>query len=75
MILRPYQSEAVSRVAELEAQGVSRILLVAPTGAGKTVLAAELIRQRAAAGARCLFLAHRRELIRQTSDKLRRRPA
>lgn len=71
MILRPYQTSAVDRVAELEAAGVSRILLVAPTGAGKTVLAAELIRQRAGNGARCLFLAHRRELIRQTSDKLK----
>jgi DNA repair protein RadD len=71
VILRPYQTAAVDRVAELEAAGVSRILLVAPTGAGKTVLAAELIRQRAATGARCLFLAHRRELIRQTSDKLK----
>lgn len=68
MKLRDYQREAADEVSSLEKAGVSRILCIAPTGAGKTVLAAELLRRRA--GARCLVLAHRRELIRQTSDKL-----
>lgn len=68
MILRDYQARAADEVEALERAGVTRILCIAPTGAGKTVLAAEMLRRRA--GARCLFLAHRRELIRQTSDKL-----
>lgn len=71
MKLRDYQDDAATEIDRLELAGESRILAIAPTGAGKTVLAAELLRRRALQGARCLFLAHRRELIRQTSDKLK----
>jgi superfamily II DNA or RNA helicase len=56
---------------ELEiATGRRRILLVAATGAGKTVIAGAIIAQDVAQGRRVLFLAHRRELIRQASTKL-----
>ena len=47
-----------------------RVLLVAPTDAGKTVIAAAIILSWLAAGRRVLFLAHRRELINQASRKL-----
>jgi superfamily II DNA or RNA helicase len=50
--------------------GISKICLVAPTGAGKTVIAAEIIRKTVANGKRVLVLAHTREIIRQTSTKL-----
>jgi superfamily II DNA or RNA helicase len=40
---------------------------VAPTGAGKTVIAAAII---AGAARRVLVIAHRREIVNQTSDKL-----
>ena len=43
-------------------------ILQAATGAGKTVILAEIVRR--AAGQRVLVLAHRRELVRQTSKKL-----
>ena len=65
MKLRPYQIEAV-RAAE----GAKRIVLCAPTGSGKTVIAVELIARELAAGRRVLFAAHRRELIRQPFCKL-----
>lgn len=42
-------------------------LLHAATGSGKTVTAAHMLKRLAAAGKRCLFIAHRREIIRQTS--------
>src|SRR5437867_1566491 len=58
--LRPYQAKAVAEIAAAEQR---RLMLVAPTGSGKTVIAAEVIRE---AGAHVLFLAHRRELIFQT---------
>jgi superfamily II DNA or RNA helicase len=62
--------DVIARV-ELEiAAGRRRILLVAPTGAGKTVIAAARIAQEIAHGRRVLFLAHRRELIQQASAKL-----
>jgi superfamily II DNA or RNA helicase len=68
--LRDYQAAADDRIDALEREGVPRILAVAPTGAGKTVLAAHAMGKRALRGLRCLFLAHRRELIYQTSRKI-----
>lgn len=66
--LRPYQLSAIERTEQLLADGVRAALLVAPTGAGKTVIAAELIRR--AGDEHVLFLAPRRELIHQTCRKL-----
>src|SRR5262249_31299932 len=68
--LRAYQRSVIADIwAAIEA-GQCRILLVAPTGSGKTVIAAELIGGALAQGKRVLFLAHRRELIGQASRKL-----
>lgn len=64
--LRPYQLEVIE---ELKAQP-RRKVLTAPTGSGKTVIAAELIRAAVADGKRVIFVAHRRELIHQAADKL-----
>lgn len=44
--------------------------MVAPTGAGKTVIAAEMIRRASEKGSTIYFLAHRTELIDQCSEKL-----
>jgi superfamily II DNA or RNA helicase len=69
-ILRDYQTRAIERIAETFGAGNRSPLLVAPTGSGKTVIAAELIRRAVDAGERCLFLAPRRELVHQTCEKL-----
>jgi len=61
--LRPYQLTAITDAARRR-----RPLIVAPTGSGKTVIAAELIRR--AENKHVLYLAHRRELIHQARDKL-----
>jgi superfamily II DNA or RNA helicase len=68
--LRPYQHRAVEEVERLWAQGLRSVLLVAPTGAGKTVIAAEMIHRAEARHERVLFLAPRRELIAQAAEKL-----
>jgi superfamily II DNA or RNA helicase len=66
-ILRPYQLELVGRFCGMVRDGVHRILAVAPTASGKTVIAAEIIRGYFEAGQRVMVLAHRREIIAQTA--------
>jgi len=68
--LRPYQLEAVERVRKEIRSGATRVLVVAATGAGKTVLASHIIVRSVAGGRRVLFVAHRRELIDQCYRKL-----
>ena len=58
-MLRDYQ-EAMIRNARVSLATNKRILLVGPTGCGKTVLALEMIRGAVARGRRVLFLCHRR---------------
>lgn len=69
-ILRPFQIKAVDDVEAAIASGKRRLLLVAPTGAGKTVMLAELVRRTVGRGGQALVLAHRRELVGQASRKL-----
>lgn len=70
MELRPYQVEVIDEYNRVIAAGKRRVILVAPTGAGKTVLASAIIKAAVAAGQKVLVLAHRREIITQTSAKL-----
>jgi superfamily II DNA or RNA helicase len=71
MNLRPYQSEAIAGVRDAFRQGHKRVLLVAPTGAGKTVMFSHLTQALAAAGNRVLLLAHRDFLLDQIAGTLR----
>jgi superfamily II DNA or RNA helicase len=68
--LRPYQAHAIHQIDTLVAQGTRRILVVAPTGAGKTSIAGSLILRAVSQGQQVLFLAHRRELIVQAWRRL-----
>lgn len=68
--LRPYQQAAVEHVAARWRAQVRRIVLVAATGSGKTILAARFILGAAAKGKRALFLVHRREIIAQAWGKI-----
>lgn len=68
--LRAYQHDAIQALRHSIAGGSRFPLLVMPTGAGKTLVAAEIIRSAVAKGRQALFLAPRRELVLQTSDKL-----
>lgn len=67
--LRDYQHEGKEAVLE-EWKTHNSTLLVQATGLGKTVLAAEIIRQ--CQPWRTLFLAHRAELIYQAKEKIER---
>jgi DNA repair protein RadD len=68
--LRPYQQSGNKAILDCVERLERRILLVLPTGGGKTVSAAGLIRHALESGQRVLFVAHRRELIHQTFCKL-----
>ena len=71
MELRPYQQAALAACQE-HWRDFRRLLLVLPTGTGKTIIFANLAANEAAAGRQTLILAHRDELIQQAADKLNR---
>jgi len=68
--LRPYQGAIIAQCNQIIANGQRRPLIVAPTGAGKTVIAAAIIKTAVADLRRVLVLGHTREIIKQTSLKL-----
>ena len=70
MQLRPYQIEGIDRVRNEFRVGAKSVVLVAPTGSGKTVVSSDVMRSAVRKGSEILFLAHRMELITQTCDKL-----
>lgn len=70
LTLRPYQQQAVHDLRLAYRDGARAPLLVAPTGMGKTVIMADILRSLAARGRSAMVLVHRRELIAQTSAKL-----
>lgn len=67
---RPYQARAIEQLRVHIRRSIRKLLLVAPTGSGKTVMAAAIIVGAIANGLRVLFFAHRRELIKQAFVKL-----
>jgi len=69
MALRSYQELAIAQVRGAFAQH-SKVLLVMPTGSGKTVVFSEICRLANEKGNSVLILVHRRELLKQASDKL-----
>lgn len=72
MTLRPYQQEAHDAIMDMWASGTDRLLLVLPTGTGKTIVFAAVTKDRVKQGSRVLILAHRGELLDQASDKIRK---
>jgi superfamily II DNA or RNA helicase len=67
MKLRPYQQEALEAVRASYKRKHRKVLVVMPTGTGKTVLFAEI--SRLAKGP-VLVLAHRQELVEQAREKI-----
>lgn len=70
MELRPYQQEAREAIFEQWDSGVSKTLLVLPTGCGKTIVFAKVTEDCVRRGDRVLILAHRGELLEQAADKI-----
>lgn len=68
MQLRPYQDDLIKSARAEMARGSHRVLIVAPCGAGKTILSAFMASEHAKRGGQVLFLAHRRELNEQAAE-------
>ena len=68
MKMRPYQIECTDSVYEAWRQHQA-VLVVLPTGMGKTVVAAEMVCRWPGDG-RWLFVAHLREILYQTQDTI-----
>nr|WP_300825546.1 DEAD/DEAH box helicase [uncultured Acetatifactor sp.] len=70
MELRPYQKEAKDAILKQWGDGVKKVLLVLPTGCGKTIVFAKVTEDCVRQGRRVLILAHRGELLEQAADKI-----
>ncbi len=68
--LRPYQEDAIEAARECVRAGKTAVVLVAPTGAGKTTIASAIARKPVETGRTLLFIAHREELLEQARDRL-----
>lgn len=67
--LRDYQIDMIERTRDALRTN-QRVVLQAPTGAGKTVVAAYMLDQAQKRGMTAMFLVHQNELIKQTSASL-----
>lgn len=70
MELRPRQVAAVEAVREAYRRGKRRVLLVSPTGTGKTEMYLSIVHSALARGNKVLVLASQEELIEQPGRKL-----
>lgn len=68
--LRDYQLDAVERIRIAIRQGHRKILVVSPTGSGKTVIGTHIMDNTAKNRKSSIWVAPRREIIHQTSRKL-----
>lgn len=66
--LREYQSDAIEQARQAIRDGAKNVLICAPTGGGKTVIASALIEANQSKGKRSAFVVDRLSLIQQTSD-------
>ena len=71
MPLRPRQATAIQHVREAYRAGKRAPILVAPTGFGKTHTAAAIIQSALDKGKTIWFLAHLREILDDTANRLR----
>lgn len=69
--LRPYQSKLINDLYGQLRQGYRRVVLVAGTGAGKTVISGQICAHAESKGSRLLFLVHLDVLVGQTYEKMK----
>jgi ATP-dependent helicase IRC3 len=71
VVLRPYQAKALAQILACKDRGLERVLVVMPTGTGKTTLFSALVGEfQRQYSRRSLVLAHRRELLEQARARI-----
>lgn len=70
LTLHSDQQNAAEEIATHWLNGTRRVLLVMPTGTGKTYVAAEMARRELLAGGKVLIVGHRREILNQIDGRL-----
>ncbi|WP_036488307.1 DEAD/DEAH box helicase [Myxosarcina sp. GI1] len=70
--LRPYQKKVVSEAYNLIRFRRKRILIFAPTGGGKTIIASRIVADAVSRGKKIVFVVHREILIAQTFAKFQK---
>lgn len=66
MKLRPYQERIIDEARSLMQKGQRSLLVQSPTGSGKTLLTAHMLKTAAEKGMASWFIVHRRELVKQS---------
>jgi len=69
--LRDYQKDCLVAISDASKADIWKPLVSLPTGTGKTVIFAYILRHIAQSGGRSLVLVHRDELLHQAEDKLK----
>ena len=69
LCLRPYQEKAVAMVRDEIRKGNKRVLLVLPTGSGKTHTVGDIASRSITNGHKILAAMHRRQLVMQMVDR------
>lgn len=72
IILRPYQQKIIEETREAFNSGKRSVLIQLRTGGGKTAIAAYIIKGCSQANNLIWFCCHRKELVYQTSEALKR---
>ena len=68
--LRDYQTQVVKEIFDFWDFGKKSVMLVSPTGSGKTLTATHIIKKFVEKGKRVLFIIHREPLVSQTVETL-----
>ena len=66
--LYPYQEQLVTNLRQSFINGNKRVVLTAPTGAGKTVMFSYMIAQHIKKGGKVLVLTDRKKLLHQATS-------
>ena len=71
VVLRPYQDRALAHILACKDRGMDRVIVVMPTGTGKTTLFSALVGEfNRSFGHSSLILAHRQELLDQAMRRI-----